>query len=149
MSPHDPILEGLEQLRKRLLDLSKRNKLLNFRHSGKSSLRVVDELPDELFKCLRNGTTLVFRPVPEPPHLGDDQLDKPSSTLFLPINEGEKENVSKKGSKSRKIPAKDHAATIGINTSYDLPTPGIETNPKHSDKYILTFPHLLHHRQRS
>lgn len=29
MPPHDPILEGLEQLRKRLLDLSKRNKLLN------------------------------------------------------------------------------------------------------------------------
>jgi len=33
---------GLERIRTRLLDLTNRNKLLNFRHSPASSMRVVD-----------------------------------------------------------------------------------------------------------
>lgn len=33
---------GLDRIRTRLLDLTNRNKLLNFRHSNASSLRVVD-----------------------------------------------------------------------------------------------------------
>src|SRR2546426_5491982 len=57
---------GLERLRTRLLDLTKRNKLLHFRHSKKSSLRVVDELHDVLFNSLLDGEKLVFKQVPEP-----------------------------------------------------------------------------------
>ncbi len=33
---------GLDRIRTRLLDLTNRNKLLNFRHSSASSLRVVE-----------------------------------------------------------------------------------------------------------
>lgn len=37
----------LENLRTRLLDLTARNRLINFRHMRQGSLRVVDELPDQ------------------------------------------------------------------------------------------------------
>ena len=33
---------GLEKIRARLLDLTNRNRLLNFRHSSASSIRIVD-----------------------------------------------------------------------------------------------------------
>jgi hypothetical protein len=42
---------SLDRIRKKLLDLSRRNRLLNFR-AGNRSLHIVDELPDEVFKRL-------------------------------------------------------------------------------------------------
>lgn len=41
---------SLEHLRKRLLDLTNRNRLLNFKHGKTGSIRVIDELPDQLFE---------------------------------------------------------------------------------------------------
>ena len=55
------IEQGLAKVRKRLLDLGNRNRLLNFRYYKRSSLRVVDELPDVLFGHLRDGHDLRFR----------------------------------------------------------------------------------------
>ena len=46
---------ALEQLRKKLLDLMARNKLLNFRHTKRSCLRITDELPDQLLEVLLDG----------------------------------------------------------------------------------------------
>jgi very-short-patch-repair endonuclease len=57
---------GLERIRTRLLDLTNRNKLLNFRHSPASSLRVVDVHLDTVFMRIREGEKLFFLPVPEP-----------------------------------------------------------------------------------
>src|SRR6266446_100451 len=45
---------GLDRIRTRLLDLTNRNKLLNFRHSPASSLRVVDVPIDTVFRQLRD-----------------------------------------------------------------------------------------------
>lgn len=58
--------QALDQLRNRLLDLTARNRLLNFRHTRKSSLRVVDEIPDQLIGLLLDGKELRFAPVPVP-----------------------------------------------------------------------------------
>jgi very-short-patch-repair endonuclease len=46
-----------EELRDRLLDLSRRNPLINFKHSksGTRYIRVIDESPDSLFKFLLEG----------------------------------------------------------------------------------------------
>ena len=63
--------EGLEQLRTRLLDLTLRNRLLSFRHTKRSSLRIVDEVPDQISKGLVDGRTFSFIPVLEP---GRNQL---------------------------------------------------------------------------
>lgn len=63
---------GLDRIRTRLLDLTNRNKLLNFRHSNASSLRVVDAALDDVFARLLGEEKLPFLPVPEPGiHLKD------------------------------------------------------------------------------
>ena len=82
---------GLDRIRTRLLDLTNRNKLLNFRHSNVSSLRVVDVPIDPVFERLRDNEKLAFLPVPEPDIEG---LERP--------------------------PAKDYAAELDWNTSFDL-----------------------------
>jgi hypothetical protein len=82
---------GLDRIRTRLLDLTNRNKLLNFRHSNVSSLRVVDVPIDAIFTRLRDNEKLAFMSVPEPDFEG-----------------------------SERPAAKDYAAEIGWNTSFDL-----------------------------
>lgn len=54
-------------MRKKLLDLSARNRLLNFPITNKTSaLRIVDELPDQLSNALCSDFTMEFGPVDEP-----------------------------------------------------------------------------------
>jgi hypothetical protein len=58
---------GLDKIRARLLDLTNRNRLLNFRHTSASSIRIVDGDPNIVFARLLNGEEMSLRPVPEPP----------------------------------------------------------------------------------
>jgi hypothetical protein len=60
--------KSIEELRKRLLDLSNRNRLLNFRFSDRSRthVRVIDVLPDVLYGKLVDGKRLTFAALPEP-----------------------------------------------------------------------------------
>ncbi|MBS1877540.1 MAG: DUF4011 domain-containing protein [Acidobacteria bacterium] len=83
---------GLDRIRTRLLDLTNRNRLLNFRFSASSSLRVVGVSIDSAFKRLWDNGKLAFLPVPDP--------DPPAS---------EKDR-----------PAKDYAEELGWSTSFDL-----------------------------
>jgi len=46
-------ITSLENLRKRLLDLTARNRLINFRHTKGASLRVIDRQPNQLVEFLR------------------------------------------------------------------------------------------------
>jgi very-short-patch-repair endonuclease len=57
----------LEQLRKRLLDLTLRNRLLNYPHPKGRSLRFVDTDPDWLVGELLAGNSLRIEHVPAPP----------------------------------------------------------------------------------
>src|SRR5262245_33329777 len=59
--------KSIEELRKRLLDLSNRNRLLNFRFSDRSRthVRVIDELPGVLYGKLIDGKRLTFAALPE------------------------------------------------------------------------------------
>src|ERR1019366_7648840 len=82
---------GLDRIRTRLLDLTNRNKLLNYRHTTASSLRVVDVSLDAVFRRLWDNEKLAFLPVPEPDAEGD-----------------------------KAPPAKDYAETLGWNISFDL-----------------------------
>jgi hypothetical protein len=56
------IFTSLDTLRRRLLDLTNNNRLLNYRHTSKACLQIVDELPDELFQRLMDGDKLAFIP---------------------------------------------------------------------------------------
>ncbi|MGN3579352.1 DUF4011 domain-containing protein, partial [Klebsiella pneumoniae] len=63
----DFILTSLEAMRKKLLDLTSRNRLLNFPITQKgSSLRIVDELPEQLYETLCSEIPMEFAPVPDP-----------------------------------------------------------------------------------
>src|SRR6516164_964912 len=64
--PTGPAEDGLEKIRTRLLDLTNRNRLLNFRHTTTSTLRVVGVDCDSVFRRLLDGEGLAFAPVPEP-----------------------------------------------------------------------------------
>src|ERR1700735_3916468 len=57
---------GLDRIRTRLLDLTNRNKVLNYRHPVASCLRVIDASLDEAFLRLRDNEKVGFAPVPEP-----------------------------------------------------------------------------------
>ena len=131
------ILETLENIRKRLLDTTRRNRLINFRLNQKDCLRVVDELPDQLFDVLIDGKSMSFLPVPEP---SEKQLIEKG---YIAINPDTKEKEEIKPSPS----AKQWAKEIGFDTDYELPNnyDASETEEKHSDLDLQTifYPHEL------
>lgn len=88
------VVEAIERLRIRLIDLTSRNRLLNYRHPRAKSLQVVEVDFDAVFNRLVDGKACVFRPVPEPGPL-EYQGSKPE--------------------------ARQHAQDLGINTSAELP----------------------------
>lgn len=50
--PHMEILPEIQRFRERLLDLTNRNSLLNYRKSRRRTIEITDELPDEIFRRL-------------------------------------------------------------------------------------------------
>lgn len=71
-----PIPQALEQLRLRLLDLTGRNRLLNFRHTAGKSLPLVPTSLDGTFRRLVSGQTakITIQPVPDPTR--DDWVER-------------------------------------------------------------------------
>jgi very-short-patch-repair endonuclease len=117
---------GLERMRRRLLDLTARNRLLNFRHGKKTSLRVIDELPDILFSRLVDGKELTFKPVPKPKKLQRHPVEQ---TVGFEVP----------GDDTGSSSAKEHADSLGLATSFDLPTHTNAGLARHNDKEIQTL----------
>ena len=122
--------ESLEKLRSRLLDLSARNRLLNFSHArSKRFARIIDELPDHLFETLTTDQTMRFAPVPEPT---ERQL----------IEQGYLKYDEQTGSVSelKKPPtAETWAQILGMETSYELPKGSEVPSDKYADDAIQTL----------
>ena len=119
---------ALKNLRNRLLDLTFRNKLINFKHN-KSCLRIIDELPDQLTETLLSGSKMKFIPIPEPRRL--ELIDEG----YIDIDP-----ITKKDVISKKRPtAKEWAKIKGFKTSYQVPDADAEDDSeKHQDKDIQT-----------
>ena len=128
----------IERLRERLLDLSSRNKLLNFSHRS-NHIRVIDELPNQLYELLTQGDELSFLPVPQPTK---ELLIKHGYLTIDPIT-GEETNA---GSPT----AIEWAKKLGYDIEYELPVPSSEIPQKHQDTRIQTqfFPEALEARLR-
>ena len=63
-----------QDLRERLVDRSKRNRLLNFRHTPSAPIiRIVDEVPERVLAQLRDDTRFRFRPLPDPRSEPEDE----------------------------------------------------------------------------
>lgn len=103
--------DGLEKIRTRLLDLTNRNRLLNFRHSAASMLRIVDTGLNSIFEYLAAGDKLAFMPVPDAPmRFEEDGSD---------------------GESPRKKPQPgEYAKTIGWPASHELDPEWEERVPK-------------------
>ncbi len=91
--------DALLRIRKRLLDLTTRNRLLSFRWTRGRVVRVVHTGMDDLYHHLKDGGALLFRPVPEP----------------------SREDYETVGSGRRKPEAAQFAEKQGIDISYELP----------------------------
>src|SRR5690349_12823609 len=61
-----PLTEALRQLRLRLLDLTARNRLLNFKPSKGKSLQFVETLPNAAYQRLLDSKSCTFLPIPDP-----------------------------------------------------------------------------------
>jgi very-short-patch-repair endonuclease len=94
---HHDVTEVLAQLRRRLLDLTARNRLLNFRHSQTKTIGIVDAVPDAVYDRLLENRPLTLVPVPDPKpteYEGEDRRQKPD--------------------------VREYAKRLGISTSYEL-----------------------------
>jgi len=140
----DPfVLESLELMRKKLLDLTARNRLLNFPITQKgSALRIIDEVPNQLCEELLAERELKFKPVPSPTR---EQLIE-HGYLEIDQESGEERQVKPNPE------AREWAKVLGFDVHYDLPreedAPGDE---KHQDDAIqvLLYPPEMESRLRA
>ncbi|MCY4745655.1 DUF4011 domain-containing protein [Pelomonas sp. UHG3] len=77
------VAQALERLRTRLLDLTMRNRLLNYRHPKALSVQFTDD-PDlsVLFERLVEGKSVPLAYVPDPPHERYDNGRKPDVRVY-------------------------------------------------------------------
>ncbi len=128
MVNHDAeISKALQDLRVKLLDLSKRNRLLNFRNN-RFCVKIVDEQPNQVFDYLvSNGKSMIFVPLPEPEEPEEDNEEKTAE-----------QNSNRKSKEAQRVAA---AAAAGIDISDDLPGPEEytgHTEKKHTDNKLQT-----------
>jgi very-short-patch-repair endonuclease len=105
-----------EQLRKKLLDLSGRNRLLSFTHRPKSRshIRVIDELPHVLFERLQSERPMTFQalPAPEDAYLSIKGHWKATPP---PPKEGEPAKPI------REISLEEYTRSCGLDPAFELP----------------------------
>jgi very-short-patch-repair endonuclease len=120
--------DSLESIRNRLLDLTNRNRLLNFRHTTKGNVRIIDELPDQLADLILNSNSVRFIPVPEPTR---EELIEHG---FIELDEQGREVKLKS-----EPDAREWAKIKGLNLNYELPEHSESDDAKHNDSDIQTL----------
>jgi len=133
----DGLAGTLDEIRQRLLDLTRRNALLNYRHPKGRSIRVIDEMPDQLFDRLLSGDRFIFEPLPRVPSTNEEMPD--STREFL-----EAQNNWRRPSRS------EWARMHDIEPGFGLPEAGSQAR-RHTDLVIQTllFPDELETRLRT
>jgi len=107
--------ERLKRWKEKLIDLSKRNRLLNFRPTKVTTVRIVDEIPSEIYKLVViDDTSMGF--------------------LHILSDEGE-ENVEKDNGDDHKEKTKKKA---GVKSKEFLPYKSDDLKEQHVDKYLQT-----------
>ncbi|MFV9646329.1 MAG: DUF4011 domain-containing protein, partial [Desulfobacterales bacterium] len=142
MQDNNTTITALENLRKRLLDLTARNRLINFRHTKRGSLRIIDALPNQLVKTLLTETEIRFLPVLEPTR------EELIAAGYIEINEETGHEV-----RLLKYPtAEEWAKRLGSATSYEVLKPSKDKpDNKHTDTAIQTllYPYELEARLKN
>jgi superfamily I DNA and/or RNA helicase/very-short-patch-repair endonuclease len=120
--------DSLQAIRNRLLDLTGRNRLLNFKHGRSGFIRVIDEMPDQLVENILNDEEFTFIPINEP--------------LYKELIEHGYIKIDTDGQEIELKPypsAKEWAKIKGFNTDYELPLSEDSQDTKHNDTNIQTL----------
>lgn len=135
------MVEDLERMRARLLDLSARNPLLSYRHPRASSLRVVNEVPALVLERMVSNGRFQFTPLPddedagplfEQPEGGVDDLTASPSAVAS--------QSATAATRAKKDAARQKAAQrAGINPSFDLPAVGDAEDAAFNDRHLQTL----------
>src|SRR6266403_382024 len=126
------IREAIAKLRLKLLDLTNRNRLLNFKFTdaSKKYVRVVDEIPGHLYSKLTGDNAkdarLYFAALPEPP---PDEVDPDDTGVLSPRipgalfpldSVGRNRGGNAAGGTVLRLNLAQWARENGIEASYDL-----------------------------
>ncbi len=147
----------VDDLRRRLLDLKTSNPLLSFRHSPRSRrhVRLIDEVPEQVWEALRSGKTMSFEALPEPPPPSrpEPPARPASGTATTEASAGpeaattEAATTEPSAPASRRGPSEEEVARgLGLDPSYELPQLDPEAPAeRHVDKKLQTlcFPRAL------
>ncbi|MGM0542868.1 MAG: DUF4011 domain-containing anti-phage protein Hhe [Pseudomonadota bacterium] len=137
------VLESLEIMRKKLLDLTARNRLLNFPIQQKgSAVRIIDEVPNQLCEELLAERELNFKPIPPPSR---EQL---IANGYLEIDEESGEERQIKPNPD----AREWAKVLGFDAHYELPREeNASSDEKHQDDgiQVLLYPPEMEARLRA
>ena len=133
--------QTLERVRLKLLDLSRRNNLLNFRETRRT-IRIIDELLDQTFRMLvSDGKLLEFLPL-DPRQIEasarDTEKENPAQ-YSLPV--GPPPNYTTGGtspSKDVKGKKSQSQSEENINEDHELPYQSSDPLPKHTDTRLQT-----------
>ncbi len=129
------LADTVEKLRAKLLDLSLRNPLLNFKFSRRT-LRIVDELPSQVFSALIDGKSFSFAPLPDPSKAElaewfESQGDAPLLDSIDAEPDADTQGGEPKKTK-KEISKTDWARFKSIDPSFDLPNdPGAQARRDH------------------
>ncbi len=125
-----PANKALENLRMRLLDLTARNRLINFYHTKRASLRIIDEQPNQLVETLLSDVEMRFVAIPEATE--DELID----AGYLRFDEEAQELVELKNTPS----AEEWARHLEFATGHEVPECLVEgESDKHTDTAMQTL----------
>ncbi len=166
----DVVERSIRALRTKLLDLTRKNRLVNFKHSASSRthVRIIDEVPEQLFAKLSQNGQLRLIPVPLPNQIPSDEQTpefeaavrsaKLSDEEFLSAIKalGARPRKSQLGKVERDLRNRlrlrlnmppwtpprnvvDQARALGLNPSYELPLDGTSLSARHTDNSVQTL----------
>ncbi|MDI9336048.1 MAG: DUF4011 domain-containing protein, partial [Gammaproteobacteria bacterium] len=118
---------SLESIRKRLLDLTSKNNLLNYRHPKVSCIRIIDEQPNQIFESLSNHQKFTFVPIPEPTHA--DML----KAGLIRFDEVQQKQITVE------VTAEQWAKHLGLSVAYELAHPSSVHEERHSNSNLQTL----------
>lgn len=153
-------ISRLEKTRKKLLDLTKRNKLINYKRPSKSrNLNIIDESAQFIYKNLvHDENSFKFKPIPEPEPLLlenkklflkkaklENLKNKSSFSGEVSVAEQQLENISERlqsNTANVLLTAEEHAQQLGFRTSNELPDIDLtleDVDEKYIDEYLQTL----------
>ena len=140
-SPSPLAHRALDNLRKRLLDLTSRNRLIHFQHRNNSSLRIVDELPNQLVEQLLSEQEMRFQAIPEP-----------SEEELIAAGFCQRDDATQPPRPLRPPPsAQEWARYLNLACSYEMPSIADPYSRRHADHSMraLLFAYELEARLKS